>query len=85
MSRLNSRLMDGWSPFFESEDARLYMPLCKVVETYLAEKERAAQRLYALLHLHYRYIPFVGGGGLSERGLFLVQQGKGGAVHGLHL
>lgn len=44
VSRLNSRLMDGWSPFFESEDARLYMPLCKVVETYLAEKKKELRK-----------------------------------------
>lgn len=35
---LNEKLRNGWNPFFEGEDARLYTKLSDVVEIYLKEK-----------------------------------------------
>lgn len=40
VSRLNCKLMDGWNPFFEGEDSRLYMPLSDVSELYLKEMKK---------------------------------------------
>jgi len=37
---INARLAGGWSPFGESENARLYTPLVEVLEKYYQEKER---------------------------------------------
>ena len=44
VAKINSQLMDGWNPFFESEDARLYVPIQKVVEIYLAEKKKELRK-----------------------------------------
>lgn len=40
VARLNAKLMDGWSPFFQSEDSRLYVLLSDVSEIYLKEKKK---------------------------------------------
>ncbi|MFA6884960.1 MAG: phage integrase SAM-like domain-containing protein, partial [Paludibacteraceae bacterium] len=37
---INSKLFSGWNPFFEGEDARLYVKLSDVVELYLKEKAK---------------------------------------------
>lgn len=37
---LNNKLYNGWNPFFEGEDARLYMKLSEVTDIYLAEKRK---------------------------------------------
>lgn len=39
-SKINSRLASGWNPYFQSEDARLYVPLRKVCDEYIAEKRK---------------------------------------------
>lgn len=38
--QINNKLYNGWNPFFEGEDARLYMKLCDVTDIYLAEKKK---------------------------------------------
>ena len=40
VSHINAKLAGGWSPFFESENTRLYTKLDEVIELYLSEKER---------------------------------------------
>lgn len=37
---LNCKLQHGWTPFFETEDQRLYTPLLQLRELYLANKQR---------------------------------------------
>lgn len=37
---INAKLFSGWNPNFEGEDARLFVPLSDVVETYLMEKTK---------------------------------------------
>ena len=40
VARLNCKLLDGWNPFFEGEDSRLYVPLTDVSELYLKEMNK---------------------------------------------
>lgn len=40
VARLNCKLLDGWNPFFEGEDSRLYVPLTDVSELYLKEMKK---------------------------------------------
>lgn len=40
VAHINSKLVGGWTPFFESESTRLYTPLDEVITIYLSEKER---------------------------------------------
>jgi integrase len=40
VNNINAKLVGGWSPFFESENTRLYTKLDEVIDVYLAEKER---------------------------------------------
>lgn len=37
---LNCKLQNGWTPFFETEDQRLYTPLLQLRELYLSNKKR---------------------------------------------
>lgn len=37
---INLKLSEGWSPFFEGEDARLYTPLADVVAKFILEKKK---------------------------------------------
>ena len=37
---INDKLVTGYNPFFDGEDARLYTPIKTVFEQYLAEKEK---------------------------------------------
>lgn len=37
---LNCKLQHGWTPFFETEDQRLYTPLLQLRVLYLANKQR---------------------------------------------
>lgn len=37
---INVKLAGGWSPFGETQNARLFMPLVDAMDAYLAEKER---------------------------------------------
>ena len=37
---INQKLFGGWNPFFEGEDARLYVRLSEVAEIYLKEKAK---------------------------------------------
>lgn len=40
VNQINAKLFGGWSPFFESEDVRLYTTLDEVIGVFLSEKER---------------------------------------------
>lgn len=40
VARLNVKLLEGWSPFFEGEDSRLYVTLQDVCSLYLKEKTK---------------------------------------------
>ena len=40
IQQINAKLMGGWSPFFEGEDSRLYVPLKEVCELFIAERSR---------------------------------------------
>lgn len=40
---LNDKLMNGWLPIFKTEDQRLYTPLIKVRDLYLADKEKSVR------------------------------------------
>jgi integrase len=37
---INAKLAGGWSPFFEGEDSRLYIPLTEVCKLFLEERTR---------------------------------------------
>lgn len=37
---INNKLRDGYNPFYEGEDARLYVSLAEVAEIYLSEKRK---------------------------------------------
>ena len=41
---INSKLFSGWNPFFEGEDARLYVKMGDVVDAYLAEKTKELRK-----------------------------------------
>jgi len=41
---LNTKLADGWSPFFEGEDSRLYEKLLVVCEKFIAEREKTLRK-----------------------------------------
>ncbi len=38
---INDKLMNGWMPIFKTEDQRLYTPILKVRDLYLADKEKS--------------------------------------------
>lgn len=38
--QINLKLYDGWNPFFEGEDSRLYTKISDVVDIYLKEKSK---------------------------------------------
>lgn len=40
VQNINNKLAGGWTPFFESENTRLYTPLEDVIKTYLDEKKQ---------------------------------------------
>lgn len=40
ITNINTKLFSGWSPFFEGEDSRLFVPLSEVVGLFLSEKKR---------------------------------------------
>lgn len=39
IQQINAKLSGGWSPFFEGEDSRLYVPLTEVCRLFVAERE----------------------------------------------
>lgn len=44
VAKINNQLSNGWNPFFEGEDQRLYIPISKVSEIYLKEKSKELRK-----------------------------------------